>query len=77
MPDPINVYFQNAQISMAAYADLNVNMTGAQYKAALMAGNRFTESSAREFAGLDDNDQFILRGPKGQVLQSHIWEMPG
>lgn len=49
MSDPIDVYFQQAQLSMAAYAALTVNITDVQYKAALKAENRFTDALATEF----------------------------
>lgn len=48
MSDSINLYFQNAQLSMAAYADLRVGMTEQDYKNALK-NNGFTDALADQF----------------------------
>ena len=48
MADPINVYFQHAQLSMAAYATLTVGMNSAQYKAALTNAG-FSDAQAAAF----------------------------
>lgn len=49
MADPIDVYFQQAQLSMAAYGNLFVGITNEEYKAALKVDNRFTDALATEF----------------------------
>ena len=49
MSDPIDVYFQQAQLSMAAYAVLTVNMSDGLYKDALKSDDRFTDALATEF----------------------------
>jgi Ca2+-binding RTX toxin-like protein len=60
MPDPINIYFQDAQLSMAAYASLSLGMNtdGQAYFDALKSVG-FTEALAREFAGLDANKHIL------------------
>ena len=49
MADPIDVYFQQAQLSMAAYGNLFVGMTNEEYKASIKADNNFTDALATEF----------------------------
>ena len=48
MSIPIDLYFQNAQLSMAAYADLTVGMSAQRYKEALTAIG-FTSALADKF----------------------------
>lgn len=45
MPDPISAYFENAQLSMAAYAALTPSIAGIAYKAAL-ANAGFSDAQA-------------------------------
>lgn len=49
MADPIDVYFQQAQLSMAAYGELFVGMTNEEFKNAIKVENRFTDALATEF----------------------------
>lgn len=44
----VDSYFQNAQLSLAAYADLSVGMTNDEYKAKLIFAG-FTDALATEF----------------------------
>ena len=48
MSNPADLYFQNAQLSMAAYANLTIDMSAQRYKEALTA-NGFTDVLADQF----------------------------
>ncbi len=48
MPTPISTYFENAQLSLAAYANLSVSMSNDQYRAELLEKG-FTDALASQF----------------------------
>src|SRR5690349_12887766 len=48
MVDPVGMYFQHAQLSMAAYANYTADMSSIDYKRALKAAG-FTDSLADTF----------------------------
>lgn len=48
MADPIHEYFENAQLSMAAYAALTQGITGVAYKTALKSAG-FSDTQATDF----------------------------
>ncbi len=48
MSDPIGMYFQHSQLSMAAYSDFTADMSSIDYKRALKAAG-FTDSLADTF----------------------------
>ncbi len=52
MENSIKAYFENAQLSMAAYAGLTTGISGQAYVDALKAIG-FSEALAKEFIGLD------------------------
>ena len=58
MSGVINNYYQNGQLSFAAYAQLWTSMDPEQYRLALESIG-MSENQARQFAGIDESNTFI------------------
>ena len=63
MSETLQVHSDNAQLAMAAYADLEPGMSAEEYvdalTSAVLFGSGMSEVQARQFAGVDDNGQFV------------------